>query len=88
MMIQTDLIPSVAPYAGVSMESTYALADERLQAEMAAQYPAMWERFQQRRRYIQDVQHVALSPEVMPLASTLAYIRPYLLSRAALCYKG
>ena len=83
MLWQTDIIPSVAPYAGVSAESTCALAGQELRAELAATYPELWARVCHRRDYVRNVLGVALPDDVLPLAGTLAYLRPYLLSRSA-----
>lgn len=88
MLWQTDIIPSVAPYAGVSAESTCALADASLRAELARDYPELWARVERRRAYVRDVLGIQLSDEVLPLAGTLAYLRPYLLSRAACVVSG
>src|SRR5690625_5472120 len=38
-------------YHGISAESTVALADEQLRAEIKEQYPALWERIVARRKY-------------------------------------
>lgn len=83
MLWQADIIPSVAPYAGVSAESTCALADASLRAGLARDYPELWARVERRRAYVRDVLGIQLSDDVLPLAGTLAYLRPYLLSRAA-----
>ncbi len=85
MIFQTDVIPSVAGYAGVSMESTCAIADETLRQGIAAEYPDLWGRFESRRAYIADVQGIELPVEVLPMCSSLLYLKPYLLGDAALC---
>jgi len=81
MLLQIDIIPSVPGYGGVSAESTIALADEALRQEIQKEYPDMWERMQVRRTYLQDVLGIPLSEEVLPMCSTVAYLRPYLLQK-------
>lgn len=82
MMFQIDIIPSVSGYGGVSAESTVALADRTLREEIARLYPEMWERIQARRAYLVDVLGIRPSDDVLPLCSTVAYLRPYLLDHA------
>lgn len=79
MLFQIDIIPSIAGYGGVSAESTVALADERLRAEIRTRYPAMWKRFEERRAYLAGTIGIKLSNDVLPLCGTVAYLRPYLL---------
>ena len=79
-LFQIDIIPSVPGYGGVSAESTVALADEGLKRDIRSRYPGMWERMERRRAYITEVLGIALSPDVLPMCSTVAYLRPYLLN--------
>jgi len=89
MILQIDIIPSVPGYAGVSAESTVVLADEALRAELAAQYPEMYARMQQRAAYLRDVLNIDLPEEVLPMCSTVAYLRPWLLDReSALAFEA
>lgn len=81
MMFQIDIIPSKKGYAGASAESTVALADQNLQEEIRREYPQMWSRIEARREYMSQVLGVKLSPEILPLCSTVAYLRPYLLQK-------
>lgn len=81
MLFQIDIIPSVKGYAGVSAESTIALADEVLRAKIAEQEPALWQRIQQRRAYLQQELHLALHPDILPMCATVAYLRPFLLAK-------
>ena len=83
MMLQVDIIPSVPGYGGVSAESTIALADESLRAEIAGTYPDMWKRMQARRAYIEEVLGIPLPEDVLPMCSTVAYMRPYMLQKDA-----
>lgn len=79
MLFQIDIIPSVEGYAGVSAESTIALADENLRSQIELEAPQLWQRIQRRRRYIKNVLHINLHPDILPMCSTVAYLRPYLL---------
>lgn len=81
MIFQTDIIPSVVGYPGVSAESTVLLANKKLREEIKAEYPKLWERFQQRRNYIIEEYNIHLGESVLPMASTLVYLRPFLLNK-------
>lgn len=81
MIFQIDIIPAVEGYAGVSAESTVALADEKLKEEIKRHYPALWSRIQTRRSYLTEVLGVELSADVLPMCSTVAYLRPYMLNK-------
>ncbi len=84
MILQTDIIPSIPGYGGVSAESTCVLADEALQEEIQKSYPELYERMMKRRNYIENEIGIKLNKDVLPMASTLAYLRPLMLSKEAL----
>ena len=81
MLLQIDIIPSVAGYGGVSAESTVALADAELRAELSERYPGLWERVCSRRAYLHDVLGIDVHEDVLPMCGTVAYLRPYLLAK-------
>ena len=81
MMLQIDIIPSVAGYAGTSCENGIALADEKLRQELAEDYPNLWQRITQRQAYIRDVLNIDLSDEVLPLSSGVAFYTPFFLAK-------
>lgn len=81
MLFQIDIIPSVKGYAGTSAESTVALADSALREELRQQAPGLWERIQARRDYMETRLGIRLHPDVLPLCSTVAYLRPLLLNK-------
>lgn len=81
MLMQIDIIPCVAGYQGVSAESTVLIADDKLKLEIKTQYPDMWNRMQERTKYIKEELGVNLSKDILPMCSTLAYLRPYLLAK-------
>ena len=82
-LFQTDIIPSVSGYPGVSMESTCLLADQALKEQIEKQYPEMYQRMLARRDYIVNVIGIHLSDEILPMCNTLAYMRPLALSDQA-----
>ena len=65
-------IPSVPGYGGTSAESTVALADAALREELHSQYPAMWERMQERRAYLKDVLGIEIPEDVLHMSTTVA----------------
>ncbi|HAP82124.1 MAG TPA: Xaa-Pro aminopeptidase, partial [Enterobacteriaceae bacterium] len=81
MLLQIDIIPSRAGYAGASIEDTVALADAALRAQLASDYPAVWARIVARREYIQRYLGIRLSEDVLPFSNTVGYLRPWLLDK-------
>lgn len=82
MLFQIDIIPSVKGYAGTSAESTVALADEALRQEIQKHAPELWKRMMQRRSYLENELNIRLNPDILPMCSTIAYLRPLLLNKA------
>lgn len=80
MIFQVDFIPIQPGHNGISAESTIALADEQLRAQIKNEYPELWERIQKRREYIKNELNIDLSDEVLPMTSTLGYYRPFMLN--------
>jgi len=81
MMLQMDIIPSVAGYAGVSVEDGIAIADEKLREELKTLYPETWKRIEARRRYMQEELGIHLKDEILPMSDACGYLRPYLLNK-------
>ncbi len=81
MLFQIDIIPSLNGYGGTSAESTVALADTALREEIRERAPLLWERIKARRNYIESELHICLHPDVLPMCSTVAYLRPLLLNK-------
>ena len=81
MLLQIDIIPSVAGYGGCSIEDTVGLADEALRNELAQAYPQVWARMQARREYVTEVLKIDLPVEVILLSNTVGYLRPFLLDK-------
>lgn len=85
MIFAVDFIPNIKGYNGVSAESTVAIADHNLRKDIKLQYPDLWERIQNRKKYIKENIGIELSEELLPLSSLLGYYRPFFLnSREAL----
>jgi len=80
MLLQMDIIPSVAGYGGASAEDGIAIADEKLRQELKEQYPDTWQRIETRRRYMKEELGISLKEEILPLSDLCGYLRPYLLS--------
>lgn len=79
MLLQIDIIPSRAGYAGASIEDTVALADESLRQQLAVDYPQLWARVQARRVFIEKYVGIHLPDWVLPFSNTVGYLRPWLL---------
>ncbi|WP_312624803.1 M24 family metallopeptidase [Scandinavium sp.] len=82
MLLQIDIIPSRAGYAGASIEDTVALADEALRQQLASEYPQLWARVQARREWIQREVGINLPECVLPFSNTVGYLRPWLLDQS------
>lgn len=80
MLLQIDIIPSISGYTGSSAESTILLANEFLRNQIKKEYPDMYNRMIERRNYLINVLGINLSEDVMPMCSTVAYLRPFLLA--------
>lgn len=81
MLLQIDIIPSRAGYAGASIEDTVALADDSLRQQLAADYPQLWTRVQARRAFIEKHVGIRLPEWVLPFSNTVGYLRPWLLDQ-------
>ncbi len=81
MMFQIDIIPSVKGYGGSSAESTIVLADKELKRQLKENYPETCQRMIDRASYIREELGINLSEDVLPMCSTVAYLRPFLFNR-------
>lgn len=81
MLLQIDIIPSVPGFAGASCENGIALADSTLRQELAAKYPAVWQRIKVRQEYIRQELNIALPDHVLPLSSGVAFYTPFFLAK-------
>ena len=81
MLLQVDIIPSKAGYAGAGAENGVALANDKLKNQIRNHYPELYQRFMLRRQYMESVLGIRLSPDILPLSSTVGYYRPFLLNK-------
>lgn len=81
MIFQIDFIPSQPNHNSVSAESTIVLADKELRNEIKQEYPKLWMRIENRRKYMREELTIHLTDEVLPLTSTVGYYRPFLLNK-------
>jgi Xaa-Pro aminopeptidase len=80
MALQVDIIPATGTdYFTTNIEDGVALADTALRAELAARYPAAWERIRARRSFMRDSLGIELHPDVLPFSNIPAYLPPFLL---------
>lgn len=88
MLLQIDIIPAVAGFAGASCENGVALADANLRQELAANYPAVWQRIKTRQEYIRQTLNITLPDHVLPLSSGVAFYTPFFLAKDLAFVKG
>lgn len=81
MILQIDIIPSVTGYNGCCAESTVLLADDYLKEELRQKEKTLWDRMQNRIRYLKEELGINVSDNILPMCSTVAYLRPYLLNK-------
>ncbi len=78
-IFQVDIIPFVPGYPGASAESTICIADEALRQEIKELYPELYARFEKRQKYLREVLGINISDDILPMASTVGYMRPLML---------
>jgi hypothetical protein len=80
MVLQADIIPATGgPYFTTNIEDGLAIADESLRSELAAGYPEMWARVEERRVFMREALGIDLHPDVLPFSNIPAYLPPFLL---------
>ena len=80
MAFQVDVIPATgSEYFTTNIEDGIALADQSLRDAFAAAYPAVWQRIQARRRFMNDSLGISLHPDVLPFSNLAAHLPPFLL---------
>lgn len=88
MIFQVDFIPNQKGHQGVSAESTVAIADEILRAEIKENQPELWARIENRRKYLREELNIDLDESLLPMASTLAYYRPFMMDGEVAIARG
>ena len=80
MALQVDIIPATGTeYFTTNIEDGVAIADESLRRAFAADYPAAWQRIQERRRFMANVLGIDLHADVLPFSNIPAWLPPFLL---------
>ncbi|MCA9964641.1 MAG: M24 family metallopeptidase, partial [Anaerolineales bacterium] len=80
MVMQVDVIPVHPVYASTRVEDGLVLADATLRQTLAASYPDLYARCQQRRAFMTDVLGIALPEEVLPLSNIPGIVPPFFLA--------
>ncbi len=79
--LQVDIIPGTGTaYHTSQIEDGIVLADEALRSQLAAAYPAAWDRIRSRRAMLADVFGIEVHEDVLPLSNTAGYLPPYWLA--------
>jgi hypothetical protein len=87
--LQCDIIPAPLPDGqALNCEDGIAIADAALRAELAANYPELWERIQSRRTFMRDALGIVLADEALPLSTAPAYLPPFWLAPELVCRVG
>lgn len=82
MCLQMDIIPSTASkYVSPNCEDGLAIADEKLRKELKCKYPDVYQRIENRRRFMIEVLNIKIKPEVFPLSNLSGLYRPFVLNR-------
>jgi Xaa-Pro aminopeptidase len=79
MVFQTDIIPSNPVYFSTRMEDGLAIADAPLRTELAARFPAAWQRIQARRAFASQTLGFPLHDEHLPLSNLFGLVAPFVL---------
>jgi len=80
MVLQVDIIPATGTeYFTTNIEDGIAIADASLRRTFAADYPAAWQRIEQRRRFMANTLGIELHPDVLPFSNIPAWLPPFLL---------
>ena len=80
MLVQMDIIPSVAPFVSPNVEDGICIADDELQHKIRTLYPDVWDRFMKRRAYMENALGIHLKKEILPMSNLCARYSPYLLN--------
>ena len=86
MVFQCDIIPAPLPPGQVlNCEDTCAIADAELRATLEANFPDVWRRILDRRRFMHTQLGIVLHEEVLPLSVAPAYLPPFWLCADRAC---
>jgi len=80
MYIQVDIIPRSEKYFSSRMEEGVIIADMDLQNDLREQYPDVYSRCMQRRKFMSEVLGLTLPQEILPLSNIPGIVPPFLLN--------
>ena len=80
MYIQTDIIPRSKEYSSSRMEEGIIIADAALQNSLKEQYPDVYARCMQRRKFMTDELGFTLPAEILPLSNMPGIVTPFFLN--------
>ncbi|HBL74914.1 MAG: hypothetical protein A2W90_06915 [Bacteroidetes bacterium GWF2_42_66] len=80
MYMQVDIIPRSKKYFSSRMEEGVIIADETLQNSLKEQYPDVYGRCMQRRKFMTEVVGLSLPREILPLSNIPAIVPPFFLN--------
>lgn len=82
MALQMDIILNPpTPYYRAYAEDGIVLADEELREALKKEYPDVWNRMEQRRKFMIEELGINLKPEVLPMSNIPALLRPLMLNK-------
>lgn len=85
MPFQVDVIPTpVRVGAALNCEDAVTFADESLRNTLKTQYPDVWARIEQRRKFMATEIGLDLKPSILPLSNTPLCLPPFWLASSAL----
>lgn len=77
MHMQVDVIPTpMRDGWALNCEDSVVFADQALRSDIAVRYPAMWDRMQARRAFVEGELGVPMHPSVLPLSSVPLCLAP------------
>ena len=80
MYIQIDIIPRSKKYFSSRMEEGIVIADAALQNSLKEQYPNVYDRCMQRRKFMVEELGLTLPQEILPLSNIPAIVPPFFLN--------
>jgi len=82
MAMQCDVIPGHPVYGSTRMEDGYVIADAALRADLAARFPDVAARCEQRAQFMRQVIGLDVPETLLPLADTCGVVMPFLFDPA------
>lgn len=80
MYMQVDIIPRSKKYFSSRMEEGIIIADATLQNSLKEQYPDVYDRCMQRRKFMTEELGFSLPREILPLSNIPALVPPFFLN--------